>query len=262
MSSAERIRVIAGQELRRMAGSKRDVGFIFVFPLVVVLLTKAVLRAALAVEGFPFATGLEQAVPGCAVLFSSATAAMVGLGFALERAWGTWDRVRLLASPVEIVVGKVVPQLAIGMTQQVLIFGVGVALGLELRHVAAIALVALCLVLFWLAAGMAMAVALRSEQIEVFGFLFPLMMTFIAGSLVPLAFTPGWARAIAPLSPPYWAMRAHRSLLLLGDDAAAVALPVLVLLAWTVVLLAATVLLLNRERGRVAREDVVAQVAS
>jgi ABC-2 type transport system permease protein len=48
---------------------------------------------------------------------------------------------------------------------------------------------------------------------------------------VPMNVLPGWARAVAPVTPTYWAMRGLRSVILRGGGLAEVALPGGVLVA-------------------------------
>jgi ABC-2 type transport system permease protein len=52
---------------------------------------------------------------------------------------------------------------------------------------------------------------------------------------VPINVLPGWARAVAPATPTYWAMRGFRSVILDGTDTSGVLLPVAVLLAMSAV---------------------------
>jgi ABC-2 type transport system permease protein len=48
-----------------------------------------------------------------------------------------------------------------------------------------------------------------------------LACTGLGGAFVPLALLPGWARAIGPASPGYWAMRAMRGAMTANAAAAA-----------------------------------------
>jgi ABC-2 type transport system permease protein len=54
----------------------------------------------------------------------------------------------------------------------------------------------------------------------------------LGGALVPLSTLPGWAEAVAPGTPSYWAMRGFRAVILDGDGAGGVIVPILVLLAF------------------------------
>jgi ABC-2 type transport system permease protein len=52
----------------------------------------------------------------------------------------------------------------------------------------------------------------------------------IGGAFVPINVLRGWARAIAPVTPTYWAMRGMRSVVLDGAGLGAIMAPVAVLL--------------------------------
>ena len=62
-----------------------------------------------------------------------------------------------------------------------------------------------------------------------FGYLGATFFGMLGGAFVPLAMLPSWARAVAPATPQYWAMRGLRSLILDGKGTSAVGLPVAVL---------------------------------
>ena len=63
----------------------------------------------------------------------------------------------------------------------------------------------------------------------------------IGGALVPINVLPAWARAVAPVTPTYWAMRGFRSVILDGTDVSGVLLPVAVLLAMSALFAAVSV---------------------
>ena len=50
-----------------------------------------------------------------------------------------------------------------------------------------------------------------AQQANSFGYLGMVLFGAIGGAFVPLDLLPGWARAIAPASPGYWAMHAMRA---------------------------------------------------
>jgi len=53
----------------------------------------------------------------------------------------------------------------------------------------------------------------------------------IGGALVPISFLSAWARAIAPATPTYWAMRGFRSVILTTSGPNSVVLPAAILSA-------------------------------
>ena len=63
----------------------------------------------------------------------------------------------------------------------------------------------------------------------------------IGGALVPIDLIPHWARAVAPVTPTYWAMRGFRSVILDGRGLGAELAPIVVLLGMAAAFLAVSV---------------------
>ena len=59
-----------------------------------------------------------------------------------------------------------------------------------------------------------------------------IVLAGIGGALAPSTALPGWAKAIAPITPSYWAMRGFRSVILGPGGLADVVTPIAVLLAF------------------------------
>lgn len=160
---------------------------------------------------------------------------MITFAFFAERGWATWDRLRASpATSLEIVLGKALPCVGMGIAQFAVILGVGVlAFGLHIRGsvVALVPLVVafmLCLVLL----GVAITALCRTEQqANAFGYSGMVLFGAISGALVPFAVLPEWARTIAPVAPTYWAMRGLRAVILDGQGSNGVLAPVAVLVA-------------------------------
>jgi ABC-2 type transport system permease protein len=178
-----------------------------VMPVVLVLVLSPLYTSAL---GGP-QRGTAQAVIGMLVTFSLLGMSVVGNSVLSERSWHTLDRLRASpARPVELLAGKAIPVLGLVVLQQAVLLGLGVAV-LHLR-VASYGLLALA-VASWafalLSAGSAVAMLVRSQaELAAAVDIGAMVLTSLAGALVPLAAMPGWARAIAPVSPGYWAIRA------------------------------------------------------
>ena len=79
----------------------------------------------------------------------------------------------------------------------------------------------------------ATALCRTAQQASAFAYLGMVLFGAIGGALVPFGVLPGWARAVAPITPTYWAMRGMRSVILDGRGMTGVALPVAVLPAMT-----------------------------
>ena len=74
----------------------------------------------------------------------------------------------------------------------------------------------------------------------------------LGGALTPIASLPGWARAVAPAMPSYWAMRGFRSVILDGKGIGAVVLPVAVLLAFTAAFTAVTIARFRLDEAKIS----------
>ncbi len=235
MSSLRRVGVIVRHELRLAARDPSSLLVLLVFPVITIAFLKPALRPALVQAGYTGANGAEQVVPGQAVMSAFFLVSLVTLAFFAEHSWATWDRLR--ASPAtsfEIVVGKAVPRIAIGIAELVVVLGAGVLIfGLSIRG-DAIALLPLivafsvCLVLL----GVAVTAFTRTaQQASAFAFTGMVLFGAIGGAFVPFSVLPDWARAIAPVTPTYWAMRGMRSVVLDGQGLGGTIAPTAMLLA-------------------------------
>jgi len=178
-------------------------------PVVLITLMRPLYTAAV-----PGAAGTVQVVTGMQVMFSMLALSVVGTALLTERTWHTWDRLRATpARPAALLAGKAVPAFATLLAQQavVLCFGV-VAFGMRVASVALVMLAVTCWVIALLGMGAALGAVLRSQsELNVAYDIGGVLLSALGGALVPLSRLPGWARAIAPGSPGYWAMSALRS---------------------------------------------------
>jgi ABC-2 type transport system permease protein len=235
MMSLRRVGVIIGHELRLARRDPLPIMVLIVFPVITIAFLKPALKPALVQNGYPHANGAEQVVPGQAAMSAFFLVTLITFSFFAEHAWATWDRLRASpATSLEIVVGKTVPRVVIGVVQFAVILGAGVVVfGLHIRG-AAVALIPLvvaftvCLVLLGVAVT---ALCRTAQQASSFGYLGMVLFGAIGGAFVPFSVLPGWARAIAPVTPTYWAMRGLRSVILDGHGLSAVVRPTAMLLA-------------------------------
>ncbi|MGC4897466.1 ABC transporter permease [Micromonospora sp. DT31] len=180
-------------------------------PLILITVLHPLYRAALSGSGN--AAGTTQIVAGMLVMFSLLALSIVGSAILTERVWRTWDRLRVTpAASWELIAGKVVPSFVILVLQQVLILGFGALLfALPVRDVLLLATAVAIWVVTLLCIGTALGTIARSHsELAVFYDIGGLALTVLGGALVPLSLMPDWARALAPLSPGYWAMSAFR----------------------------------------------------
>lgn len=210
--------------------------FLLIIPLFMVALMKGLFAGALAAEGFSTANGSEFAIPGMAVGFAAFGVGFAGFTFFRDHGWGTWDRLRATpATSIDIVVGKVVPTIALTVAQLGLLFVLGGPLfGFEITgSILATALIIVVLALSLSAFGMAVtAVSRTMQQLNAIGSVGAFGMAMLGGAWVPVSSMPGWAQTIAPVMPTYWAMKGFRSVILEGGGMTDIVNPVLVMVAF------------------------------
>ena len=235
MISLRRLGVILAHELRLARRDPLPLMVLIVFPVISMAFLKPAFRPALVQNGHPHANGAEQVVPGQATLSAFFIVSLISFGFFSEFGWATWDRLRASpASSLEIVVGKALPRIAMGIAQFVVILGAGILIfdlrirGNAVAFAPLVVAFAICLVLLGVAVT---ALCHTAQQANAFAIVGMVLFGAIGGALVPLSVLPGWARAIAPVTPTYWAMRGFRSVILDGQGLGAVTAPIGMLLA-------------------------------
>jgi ABC-2 type transport system permease protein len=204
---------------------------------IAMIFAKSTLGSALRDSGFPHANGSEQVVPGLSVLMCFMMITFVGETFFREHRWGTWERLRASSTrPWEIMAAKLLPVYIYFVGALVVLFAIGfVFLALPwprnpLSMVPLLLAVPLCLVTL----GVALVSFARSNmQLSALADISGLVLAGIGGALVPIETLPSWLQTIAVVTPPYWAMKAFRSIFLDRAGAGAVVVPTLVLLAFS-----------------------------
>lgn len=213
----------------------------FGMPLVVMPLFQRLIGTSLTSAGFEGATGAELVVPGQMVMFGFFVGGSVGFTIYREHGWKTWDRLRSsAASPRALMAGFAIPWIVIHMIYSgLLLLAGGVLVGLRLNGGSPLAVL---LMLFAYAACVIALILLATATFRTVNQLNALQnvgaMVFggLGGALIPLEQLPGWAQAIGPATPAYWAMRGHRAVFLEQGGVGDVIVPVAVLLAASVVL--------------------------
>lgn len=200
-----------------------------VMPMVLMAVEAPLYRSALRGQGLD--AGTVRVVAGMLVMFSLLSLNIIGNQILAERTWRTWDRLRATAaSPAELLAGRATPALLVLVVQQAALIGFGVlALGLRPADPALLAVVVLAWAVAVLGIGAALAALVRSHgQLGAACDIGALVLSGLGGALAPSETMPSWARAIAPLSPGYWAMQALRGAL---TGRPGVALPAVAVLA-------------------------------
>ncbi len=234
-----RIRAIARHDLRVL---KRDPAFLVIFtitPIAFMAFNEAAVGAALSVR-FPEAevNGAAFVVPAATVLFSGFLVGNVGFGVFREHGWGTWERLRASPlTPTELMVGKsLVPILTISIQIAVLLAAGFLLFDLEVRgSMLAFGVVAALLAVMNVALGFMLLSLCRSViQLNAAATAGAMLIGGLGGALTPVEFLPGWAQAVAPFTPAYWAMEGFREVTIRNGGLADVAVPSLVLLGFIV----------------------------
>ena len=232
---------VVRQQLRII---RRDPWFLcimFCMPLVVMPLFKRTMGLSLQASGYRTASGAEQVVPGQVVMFGFFVGGSAGFCLFREHGWQTWDRLRASsASPRALLLGFMIPWVVIlTVFQGALLTAGGLALGLRLNGGSPLAEFA---VMFGYACCVVALIMLVSStlrtvnQVNAIQNVGAMAFAGLGGALVPLAQLPGWARAVGPFTPAYWAMKGHNAVFLKAGGLGEVALPVSVLMIASIVL--------------------------
>ncbi|MDQ1433857.1 MAG: type transport system permease protein [Actinomycetota bacterium] len=239
MSSRRRLGSIVAHELRLARHDPVSILVLLVFPVITIAFLKPAFRPALVEGGFTHANGAEHVVPGQAVMSAFFIVSLVTFSFFSEHGWATWDRLRASrATSFEIIAGKSLPRVAIAIAQLCVLLVAGVLVfGLHIRGngyalAPLIVTFSVCLVLLGVAVT---AVCRTAQEAGAFAYLGMVLFGAIGGAFVPFDLLPAWARAIAPLTPTYWAMRGMRSVVLDGQSLGGVALPCAALAGMSVI---------------------------
>jgi len=199
-------------------------------------------------------TSFEQNLPGFSLMFVLIAVIFgTSLGLHDERDWGTLPR--LLVAPAgftRMVLGKLgaravlgVVQLAVLLLWSHLMFDV--ALGSSLLAVLAL----ICaVVLATVATGLLVAGITRNrEQVQPLGLALVIVLSGLGGLWWPHSMAPDWMNAVAPAAYTTWAMHGMNDLVLRNRGLEAVALPVVAMIAYTLLATAIGLALFRARQG-------------
>ncbi|MGI9173988.1 MAG: ABC transporter permease [Rhodothermales bacterium] len=204
-----------------------------------------VIRAATRMRFNPTLKSENLFVPGLlAFVLTLVSALMTAISLAKEKETGTMEV--LLVSPLrplQIVVGKVVPYLALAFFNALTALGVAwLVFGVPVRGSLALLLAAaLVYVLVSLALGVLISSRTPDQRTAMMGTLLGLLLPTIAlsGFIFPIASLPGWLQPVTNVVPATWFILIARGVMLKGVGLAVLWKEMLVLCGMALVLLAA-----------------------
>lgn len=228
--------VIARNQMRLLLSNPGAVVLFLLVPLLTMVIMRSTQKAALLAAGYHDVNGAEQAVPGFTVMFAFFWLLFMGRTFYAEHGWGTWERLQAMASTPEVMLGKLLPGLALITGQMILLFAVGdLALGLNSKGpLLALLLVAPVLAICVLTLMLAIVSFCQTlSATDAVANLLMLVFAALGGALTLGSLLPQWAQTIAPAIPSYWAMKASTDVILKGEGIGTVIVPDAVLLAFS-----------------------------
>ena len=180
-----------------------------------------------------FADGLGQSAPGVGSMFVMFT--VLGGMAVLLRERKQWTLQRLTALPIpraQILGGKVLTYVVLGMIQFLIVFGVGLLVGLDFGNRPLLLLpIMLAFVLCTTAIAFAIAPWVTSEaQANGIARLLSLSLAPLGGAWWPLEIVPDFMRTIGHLSPVAWVMDGFHHVMWYGGGLAEIAPEIGVLL--------------------------------
>ena len=230
-------RVMAGRQLRKVIRRPMYVGYLFVQPVIFVLLFRYVFGNAIKTGGIPYVDFLLPGVMVMTAVFGSLT---TGLGLTEDLAAGVVDRFRSLPiARSSVLVGRTAADLVTNALTLAVMFALGVAVGFRpSQPVYEVALgfaliLAFAYVFSWISAFVGLSVR-NPEVAQSIGYIWVFPLVFASSAFVPTAGMPGVVHAFAQVNPVTLVVNAARALMIGHGSALG---PSLGTLAWLVGLL-------------------------
>ena len=161
-------------------------------------------------------SGFGQSVPGMGAMYVMFT--VLGGTAVLLRERRQWTLQRLAAMPItraQILGGKILSYFSLGMIQFMIIFAVGLAVGLDFGDdLLGLLAIMIAFVLCMTAAAFVLAIYMQNEeQAAGIARLLGLTLAPLGGAWWPLEIVPGFMQTIGQISPIAWAMQGFRALM-------------------------------------------------
>jgi ABC-2 type transport system permease protein/oleandomycin transport system permease protein len=225
-------RVMAVRQLRKILRRPAYIGYLFVQPVIFVLLFRYVFGGAIDTGSVSYANFV---MPGIIVMTAVFGALTTGLGLTEDLKAGVVDRFRSLPiARSSVLLGRTIADLATNAFTLAIMLLIGVAVGFRpsqpvYQVVLAFALVlAFAYVFSWISAYVGLLVR-DPEVVQGVGFLWVLPLVFISSAFVPTDSMPGVLHSFADVNPVTLTVNAARDLMIGHGHALA---PALGSLAW------------------------------
>jgi ABC-2 type transport system permease protein/oleandomycin transport system permease protein len=230
-------RVMAARQLRKITRRPMYVVYLFVQPVLFVLLFRYVFGGAINTGRVSY---VDYLMPGIIVMTAIFGALTTGLGLTEDVAAGVVDRFRSLPiARSAVLMGRTAADLVTNLLSLMLMLLIGVAIGFRpTQPVYEVALgfalvLAFAYVFSWISAFVGLS-ARNPETAQSIGFIWVFPLVFASSAFVPTATMPGVVQAFAEINPVTLVVDAARALMIGHGDARA---PTLETLAWLVGLL-------------------------
>ena len=230
-------RVMARRQLRKIMRRPMFVVYLFVQPIIFVLLFRYVFGGAIHTGRVSYVNYL---LPGIIVMTATFGALTTGLGFTEDLASGVVDRLRSLPmARSAVLLGRTAADLVTNTITLIVMLAIGIAVGFRPGQpiyeilAALIIVLAFAYVFSWISAFVGLSVK-NPETAQSVGFIWVFPLVFASSAFVPTASMPGVVHAFADVNPITLVVNAARALMI-GQGP--VAGPVLGTLAWLVGLL-------------------------
>ena len=230
-------RVMAGRQLRKVLRRPMYVAYLFVQPVIFVLLFRYVFGGAINTGQVSYVNYLMPGIIAMTAIFGALT---TGLGLTEDMAAGVIDRFRSLPiARSAVLIGRTAADLVTNLVSLIVILLIGFAVGFRpsqpMYEVAlAFALIlAFAYVFSWISAFVGLSVR-NPETAQSVGFIWVFPLVFASSAFVPTAHMPGIVHSFADVNPVTLVVNAARALTIGHGHALA---PTLGALAWLAALL-------------------------
>ena len=230
-------RVMATRQLRKILRRPMYVAYLFVQPIIFVLLFRYVFGGAINTGRISYVNYL---LPGIIVMTATFGALTTGLGLTEDVAAGVVDRFRSLPiARSAVLVGRTAADLVTNSITLVIMLALGLAVGFRPGQpmweiaLALLLVLGFAYVFSWISAFVGLSVR-NLETAQSVGFIWVFPLVFASSAFVPTASMPGAVQAFANVNPITLVVNASRALTIGHAHALA---PALESLAWLVGLL-------------------------